>query len=224
MAGPSPLLGYNTNVRHKGKLYHIQTEDSGVKRPHIITHLFADGGRIVASKKTSYKDIVETGGYQDRVKQMMRDQHKAMFIGLRDGEFDEPEHAEASAHGLLKAPTLSPPPPEEKAPEPAVDQFEAAAARLSAGSISQASQPASQAPVSQAPVSQAPVSQASPEAAAKTTLKDSRYEPTRAARPATAPAPPAKAPDSIFGDNLLSEKSLDEVILSYLAEDLDESG
>jgi hypothetical protein len=30
------------------------------------------------------------------------------------------------------------------------------------------------------------------------------------------------APASIFGDGLMSEKSLDEVILAYLAEDLDE--
>ena len=49
MAFRAPLLGYNTNVRHKGKLFHIQTEDSGIGHPHIITHLFADGGRIVAS-------------------------------------------------------------------------------------------------------------------------------------------------------------------------------
>ena len=33
---------------------------------------------------------------------------------------------------------------------------------------------------------------------------------------------PAAAPASIFGDGLMSEKSLDEVILAYLAEDLDE--
>lgn len=189
MAGPSPLLGYNTNVRHKGKLYHIQTEDSGVQRPHIITHLFADGGRVVASKKTGYADILETGGLEDRVKQMMRNQHKAMFIGLRDGEFDEPELEEhANAGKLLKAPTLSPPPPLE------VDALEAAAARLAANSPSPA----------------AP--------------SQARYQPTRPARPATEPAPATKSPDSIFGENLLSEKSLDEVILSYLAEDLDEEG
>lgn len=192
MAGPSPLLGYNTNVRHKGKLYHIQTEDSGVQHPHIITHLFADGGRVVASKKTSYADIVDTGGLQDRVKQMMRDQHKAMFIGLRDGEFDEPEPAQhANAGKLLKAPTLTPPPME-------VDALEAAAARLAANSPAPAAAPAA--------------------------APSPRYQPTRPARPATHAPPPTKSPDSIFGENLLSEKSLDEVILSYLAEDLDEDG
>ena len=46
MKAPSPLLGFNNNFKHKGSVYHIQTEDSGVKHPHIITHLFADGGRI----------------------------------------------------------------------------------------------------------------------------------------------------------------------------------
>ena len=48
----SPLLGYNNNVRHKNRVFHIQTEDSGVNHPHIITHLFMDGGRILKSVKT----------------------------------------------------------------------------------------------------------------------------------------------------------------------------
>ena len=39
----SPLLGYNNNLKHAGKLFHIQTEDSGVDHPHVITHLFTEG-------------------------------------------------------------------------------------------------------------------------------------------------------------------------------------
>jgi len=180
MAGPSPLLGYNTNVRHKGKLYHIQTEDSGVRHPHIITHLFADGGRIVASKKTTYAELVGAEDLRDRVKQMMRDQHKGMFIALRDGHYDE-DDAE---------------PTREVPVEPLdVDALEAAAARLAS--------PASAPP-------------AAPQA-------PGRYQTTRSARPsAPAASGGSKPPESIFGGDLLSEKSLDEVILSYLAEDLDE--
>src|SRR3974390_469618 len=85
---PSPLLGYNNNVRHKGKVFHIQTEDSGIKHPHIITHLFMDGGRILKSVKTSYAEHVEKDKLRQVVRQMMKDQHKAMFRALRDGEFD----------------------------------------------------------------------------------------------------------------------------------------
>jgi len=84
----SPLLGYNNNVRHKNRVFHIQTEDSGVKHPHIITHLFMDGGRILKSVKTSYAEHLEADGMTETVKQMMKAQHKAMFIALRDGQFD----------------------------------------------------------------------------------------------------------------------------------------
>jgi len=87
--GPSPLLGYNTNIRHHGKVYHVQTEDSGVSRPHILTHLFADGGRIVASRKTEYAEHLEAPDLQEIVKKLMQTQHKAMCIALRDGAYDE---------------------------------------------------------------------------------------------------------------------------------------
>ena len=85
----SPLLGYNNNVRHKGRVFHIQTEDSGINHPHIITHLFMDGGRILKSVKTSYAEHVGTESMADKVRGMMKDQHKAMFIALRDGTYDE---------------------------------------------------------------------------------------------------------------------------------------
>src|ERR1700734_525206 len=84
----SPLLGYNNNVRHKNRVFHIPTEDSGVKHPHIITHLFMDGGRILKSVKKSYAEHVGVDGMSDVVRGMMKDQHKQMFIALRDGQFD----------------------------------------------------------------------------------------------------------------------------------------
>ena len=84
----SPLLGYNNNVRHKNRVFHIQTEDSGVNHPHIITHLFMDGGRILKSVKTSYAEHVGAEGMQETVRGLMKEQHKAIFIALRDGQFD----------------------------------------------------------------------------------------------------------------------------------------
>jgi hypothetical protein len=84
----SPLLGYNNNVRHRGRLFHIQTEDSGVNHPHIITHLFMDGGRILKSVKKSYAEHVGTDNMSETVRVLMKEQHKAMFIALRDGQFD----------------------------------------------------------------------------------------------------------------------------------------
>jgi hypothetical protein len=181
MKGPSPLLGYNTNVRHGGKLFHIQTEDSGLKHPHIITHLFADGGRIIASKKTSYAEHVGSDDYQEIVKRLMKEQHKAMFIALRDGEYDE--------GGARPAPEV-PPPPQAGVD---VEALEAAAARLSLD------------PREQSAAGRYQVTRPAAEEVVVTSTDTSR------------------PPESIFGGDLLSEKSLDEVILSYLSEDLDEA-
>ena len=110
--GPSPLLGYNNNVRHKGKLYHIQTEDSGVNHPHIITHLFADGGRIIASRKTDYRQHLGAGNLNEIVKKLMQEQHKAMFIALRDCEYDEDQGGKA-APAAEAAPSVAPAPDTE---------------------------------------------------------------------------------------------------------------
>lgn len=88
MKAPSPLLGFNNNVRHKGRVFHIQTEDSGIRHPHIITHLFADGGRILKTTKTSYAEHIGHEALTETVRAMMQEQHKAMFIALRDGKFD----------------------------------------------------------------------------------------------------------------------------------------
>ncbi|HJL16325.1 MAG TPA: hypothetical protein RMH99_11750 [Sandaracinaceae bacterium LLY-WYZ-13_1] len=209
MAG-SPLLGYNTNVRHLGKLYHIQTEDSGSSHGHIFTHLFADGGRIIASKKTTYAQYVGTTQYPDVVKKLMRESHKAMFIALRDGLFDEDEAAGARAMAQMHI---------------SVDEGEEAATPTPASSPEvdvEALERAAAARLAEAEATQAPSGPPEP----SRTPTPGRYRSTRPAT--TASSKPADRPDpqseSIFGGDLLSEKSLDEVILSYLAEDVEEEG
>jgi len=49
--------GFNHNIKHKGRIFHVQTEDSGPKNPHIITHLFV-GGNILADR---LGDVPEEG-------------------------------------------------------------------------------------------------------------------------------------------------------------------
>src|SRR5271156_6704766 len=116
---PSPLLGYNNNVRHKGKVFHIQTEDSGVKYGHIITHLFMDGGRILKSVKTSYAEYLGNERMGDIVREMMKQQHKAMFIALRDGKFDPMSEGGADASQATRAVAAESPPKAGAGPAPA---------------------------------------------------------------------------------------------------------
>jgi hypothetical protein len=118
----SPQLGFNNNVRHKGRVFHIQTEDSGVKHPHVITHLFADGGRILKSTKTSYAEFLGEDDLAKKVRSLMQEQHKAMFIALRGGKFDHMFPEDAAAEGA----------PSPRASSPGVDDPKAEEAPKSA--------------------------------------------------------------------------------------------
>lgn len=82
------VLGFNHNVNYKGDVFHVQTEDSGVAIPHIITLLYR-GGIIICSQKTSYADILKIDNLETVVEELMKEQHKAMMRRLKSGEFDE---------------------------------------------------------------------------------------------------------------------------------------
>lgn len=82
------LPGSNTNIRHGGVLFHVQTEDSGRAHPHVITHLY-HGGTILASEKSSYAQHAEAPDLPARVREQMDVQHNAMLKRLASGELDE---------------------------------------------------------------------------------------------------------------------------------------
>ena len=207
---PSPLLGYNTNVRHKGKLYHIQTEDSGVNHPHIITHLFADGGRIIASKKTDYAQYLGAENLAEVVKKLMQEQHKALFIALRDCVYDDDEgdkKPEAGAKPEVDAkaepdrkPEAVPPPPEPKPPELDLDALERAA---------------------EAKIAQSAAAKARTDPRKRGAGRYRQTAATHRRKDRVSQAPPDPQA-SIFNGQVLRSKSLDEVILSYLSDDADD--
>ena len=81
-------VGFNNNVKYKNQTFHIQTEDSGLDKPHVITHLFADGGRVIKSHKRSYAEHVERDDVAPFVRQLMKGQQLEMALALREGRFD----------------------------------------------------------------------------------------------------------------------------------------
>ena len=150
--GPKKMVvGFNHNIKYRGKTYHAQTEDSGSDRPQVVTHLFL-GGNIVASKRTSYADIAGAENLPDVVRALMEEQHKEVLRNLVHGVYDQaaPPPAPVRAFG---APLASPGQPVPAPPAP------------------------------------------------------------------PSPEIPVDSADTLFGEDLISERSLDEVILAYLAGD-----
>jgi hypothetical protein len=84
VAKRSPILGYNHNVRYRGLIFHVQTEDSGLLSPHLFTHLF-HGGVILSTRKLVY----DAGSAEDAIKGLMQAQHKVVLKDLKGGKFDD---------------------------------------------------------------------------------------------------------------------------------------
>jgi hypothetical protein len=82
------ITGFNTNVRYSGRVYHVQTEDSGRNNPHVISHLY-HSGVILASEKREYGDLLGSEELTGLVRRLMEGQHRGMLERLRRGEFDE---------------------------------------------------------------------------------------------------------------------------------------
>jgi hypothetical protein len=98
------ITGFNTNVRFGGRLFHVQTEDSGRRHPHVISHLYYQG-------------------LENEVRSLMERQHKAMVVRLKKGEFD-----------TLIAERLGGQKPQDSAPPPAPAASAALASSAAAAS------------------------------------------------------------------------------------------
>ena len=134
------LVGYNTNISYKGTVFHVQTEDSGIKNPHIITLLYYKG-TILARKKMSYANIAAAPDYREKVRDIMKEQHKTMIKELIAGKHTQ----DLAAHQSAQEPQVATPvrPAATSAGQASPPQLSAAAekktAALEGGQIKQIS-------------------------------------------------------------------------------------
>ncbi len=79
------ISGFNTEIKIDGAIYHIQTEDKGLSNP-VIESLVYQGGAILASKRSSYKDYLERDDILKVVAKMMETQHKEVLFKIKSKE------------------------------------------------------------------------------------------------------------------------------------------
>lgn len=82
------IVGFNHNIAYRGTDFHVQTEDSGLQKPQLVTLLY-HGGTIISSKKTVYADIIKVDNLEQVVEELAKEQHKGMLKELTRGEFDD---------------------------------------------------------------------------------------------------------------------------------------
>lgn len=107
------ITGFNTDIKHNEKVYHIQTEDKGLQNPYIESLVYV-GGEILASKKTSYAEQAGAGVDEKWIGSLMEQQHRTMIAAIKRGRFD----VVADVTKSTARPTLSTPMPVPTRVEP----------------------------------------------------------------------------------------------------------
>jgi len=82
------ISGFNTDIEFDGTVYHVQTEDRGL-RSRVLLSLVYDGGTILASKRVSYEDMAATGFDESELADRLSRQHKLICAAVRAGRIDE---------------------------------------------------------------------------------------------------------------------------------------
>jgi hypothetical protein len=107
------LTGFNTDVEYAGVVYHVQTEDKGLRTPFILSLVYT-GGAILASKRSPYDDLIALGFDEGVLAQRLARQHKLICAAVHAGRIEDLKRlgerdvvdkssspAEAAAHNVL---------------------------------------------------------------------------------------------------------------------------
>ncbi len=100
------ITGFNTDIKHHDKVYHVQTEDKGLDNPYIESLVYV-GGEILASRKTASG---EDGLDENAISELMEQQHRTMIAAIKRGRLDK--LSDSGAKSSVPLATVAQPPKE----------------------------------------------------------------------------------------------------------------
>lgn len=82
------ISGFNTDIKVGNTVYHVQTEDKGLKS-RLILSLVYDKGTILASKRVTYDDLANGAFDEKELAERVNRQHQLICAAVRAGRINE---------------------------------------------------------------------------------------------------------------------------------------
>lgn len=82
------INGFNTDVSHEGRVYHVQTEDRGGNTPALESLVYI-GGTIIAKKSTPYADKLSKGATEEMIASLLKRQHQVIIAAIKAGRIED---------------------------------------------------------------------------------------------------------------------------------------
>lgn len=95
------ITGYNTDVKHREKVFHVQTEDKGLANPTIESLIYC-GGKILASRQSSYAWLLTEGRGEKAIQELLDAQHRKMLRDIQGGKYD-PDGPPSFGAGIISS-------------------------------------------------------------------------------------------------------------------------
>lgn len=99
---PAMVTGYNTDVEHAGRIYHVQTEDKGSSNPIIETLVYMRG-EILAARQSRYDDLKAAGFPEAEIAKRIEAQHNGVIADVRAGKFEIKQKPRPFGEGIISS-------------------------------------------------------------------------------------------------------------------------
>lgn len=81
------MPGYNTDIEHKGMIFHVQTQDRGMSARYVESVVYKSG-KVLASRRTYYTNFLSSPALADKINDITDEQHQAILKDISEGGFD----------------------------------------------------------------------------------------------------------------------------------------
>ena len=115
------ISGFNTDVKVDDVVYHIQTEDKGLKSRLIISLVY-DRGTILASKRSSYDDLANGSFDENVLAERLQKQHKLICAAVKAGRINDLKAMTDNQGKKASSPKAETVPEVQPAYEPSINQ------------------------------------------------------------------------------------------------------
>ncbi len=81
------MAGINTTITRSGVDFHVQTQDKGRAANYVESTVYKSG-RVLSSRKTFYTSILDSPDFEEKINQIIEEQHHTILLEIDEGKFD----------------------------------------------------------------------------------------------------------------------------------------
>lgn len=81
------MPGYNTDIEHRGLMFHVQTQDQGSNAQYVESIVYRSG-KVLASRRTYYTNFLNSPALQNTINKIIDEQHEGILQEISEGTFD----------------------------------------------------------------------------------------------------------------------------------------